>query len=583
MRRPRQKKVKSELFRSDKSGKKSCCSGYVVYVVGALVVAAALLTPWWTESYMNVHHTEPGRSSGDGKYVTYDEYIEQARRNGWTPVDPLEKLESVAIKYNQLFELHVQDSSSNHKDSHSSDDMRKMVEEEFKFVLNVLMYSKDKSTRLKAPMFSPLNDKAEYIDLTPVLFEAIDGVHRGIVRAGKQLLQRGVLSRGEHVGSVVTRQQAEALTMKYHYNILFSLLRLVSQVATPSSLLNYNNTHSELVAFSHLFIDMERPLGRYKMGALGSAVSLGLYRVIEPLVMLGANCDEGMLASVRNGDDLALSMLLHLCYTETSTKQSMPRRTESLSDATVEQSLVLAKELKFPNLVLRLEKALSKSSANKDKAEPFHNDFLQAKMFGVEGEIYDCTNTTKYSDGGYQKSNLVPENELGNQAPDQSSPVCDIDVFYAHSLNVSYLSKHYFSLGRPVIIRGLLDDVIAKGGWSVDALKRTDISKKVRPKIIPYSEQLMQTNWKNDIMSLKNYVDVMHNYSDVVRAWVSERDAAAHSRRNTKSCQALNPFGANDVTKQFLLQVGVPQYIFDNKVRCIVFLLYHDMIELTFH
>ena len=512
--------------------------------------------------------------------VTYDKYIDLAAAKQWSPVDPLEKLLSIAITYNQMFDLLPKDGTDTDP-STSSAHLLQMVEKEFKFVLNVLLHSKARSSRQKAPFFSltvpphvtavsassALSDSVseQYIDLTPVVFEAIAGVHRGIVRAGKQTLQNysSIFSsssvdekeHGRGVGVVVTRQQAEAASMKYQYGLVFALFRLVNQVTTPSRLTLSSESPSptSAVAFPHLFIDLEQGLGRYGQGALGSAVSLGLYRLFEPLVMLGSDCAEALIAAVRNSDDLALSMLLHLAHSpsppsSSSSSSQSKGGIRRLRARDLTQALELARELQFPHLASRLQEALhpamkeDETRTQRAPAVPFFNDFLSTQASASSGdkgtageERRDCYAVTAAEQdlgGGYLRSSLTPKDTstttmkgldevedkdtgtdidkedketdkatVGLAQPQPLSHQCDVDVLHISDLNLTTVTDHYFRRGRPLVMRGLLDGAIAGGGWSRDAMKQLDRSIKVTPNFIPYGEQLSRSEvWQEVVV-----------------------------------------------------------------------------------
>jgi hypothetical protein len=544
---------------------------------------------------------EKTKDEKDEKKVTYDAYVDLAVAKQWSPIDPLEKLMSIAITYNQMFDLH--------KAPKESERLLQMVEKEFKFVLNVLLHSTDSNTRLKAPTYPPpyAGDPSErYIDLTPVLFEAIDGVHRGIVRAGKQTLQntsaaRAASSSSAQGGGVVTRQQAEGASMKYQYGLVFALLRLVNQVTTPSRLATATTSTTAVAAFPHLFIDMHRSLGRYHLNALGSAVSLGLYRLYEPLVMLGADCSEALLAAVRNGDDLSLSMLLHLAHTQ-------PRGgVKPLTSSDLTRALAVATALQFPHLKQRLEAALDPTmEVTLPPNVPFYNEFfsVQSPASPSSGLEKDCSSAPEDISGGFLRSRLEPAaSTVAVDIPDDSLPQtsrqCVIDVLHASTLNVTAVSDRYLRLGRPMVIRGLLEEAIAGGGWNLQAFKKLDRSIKVTPNLIPYGDQLTSADGQEDgsadqspkkkskakvkarvnAVSLAKYTDVMREYSLKVHAWVDTDSSLGE--QGPDACFHLSEFGGLKNTSQFLEESDLPYYVFDNKVCCHLHASLSDMLSLS--
>ena len=527
--------------------------------------------------------------------LTYDGYVSLASEKQWSPRCPLHKLSTVVTSYNQLFELeHTQPHAHSDEDTdtdtvtasltHTDTDsaqLVQMVEKEFQFVLNVLLNSRDHNSRHLAEKYHHIDTDTDtdgwFIDLTPVVFEAIEGVHRGIVRAGKKLLQNNTSmssSGSSSVGAVVTRQQAEAVSMKYQYSLVFALLRLVRQVSTPSALSKPSTTSPE-PAFPHIFIDIERKLGRYNSGVLGGAVSLGLYRLYEPLVMLGADCNEALLAAVRNADDLSLAMLLHLAFSQPRTGASV------LSRGALINAMAVANSLKYHHLAARLDRALHPITNDGKRLPdvPFFNDFLSTQsplksthLMGLEGGEKEriarggdisCFSDADAEQGGYMQSRFSSRGGAGQ---------CDIDILEAATLDVDEVVDRYFRLGRPVLIRGLLNGAIENGGWTLASLKNAGRSVKVTPSLIPYGDQLgggqqgahssRRSKKKQKTVSLTDYVDTMREYSGKVQSWVeSALEGSADA-----DCYALNMVGGLNDSRTFLDEVQLPYYVFDNKI-----------------
>lgn len=110
---------------------------HVLIACTALLVVSAFLTPtiWYDrmQKVLGVINSEDSSSSKHimTELVTADEYRNLARRNGWSPIDPLRKLEETIKRLPQVFDME--------KDAvgKSADSLIQMIQEEIVFLTKV--------------------------------------------------------------------------------------------------------------------------------------------------------------------------------------------------------------------------------------------------------------------------------------------------------------------------------------------------------------------------------------------------------------------------------------------------------------
>lgn len=105
----------------------------------------------------------------------YEKYKSSAIKNGWTPVDPVEKLGSTIAKMGQVLDP---------KDLKRSNEFLKMLMQEFHYVLNVLANTPDIT-----------------FDLSHLMLEALDMVRIAYFKSTKHLLWAGSKSDTHYIHS----------------------------------------------------------------------------------------------------------------------------------------------------------------------------------------------------------------------------------------------------------------------------------------------------------------------------------------------------------------------------------------------
>lgn len=113
----------SKMARQKKTSSKN--RSFLLPVAGLLCFAAAGL--WWMSSAPVAETTSaPPASQPD----PYEQFVASSLKNGWTPTDPVEKLSATVAKFGQVLEP---------ADLKSSNDLLKMLVQEFEYVVKVLI------------------------------------------------------------------------------------------------------------------------------------------------------------------------------------------------------------------------------------------------------------------------------------------------------------------------------------------------------------------------------------------------------------------------------------------------------------
>jgi hypothetical protein len=95
----------------------------------------------------------------------YEQYVIEAKRKGWWPTDPLEKLSNTVAQYGTFFDP---------SDMNKSMELMTMLKSEFDYLLNVLVRTPDRK-----------------FDLNKLLFENIEMIKRSYFKSMKNILFEG--------------------------------------------------------------------------------------------------------------------------------------------------------------------------------------------------------------------------------------------------------------------------------------------------------------------------------------------------------------------------------------------------------
>jgi hypothetical protein len=111
---------------------------------------------------------------------TYHEYITLSQQNHWTPPhDPILKILEISKRYSQLFEINNRTRTF---------EFFQLNNQELDFLLKVLRKSSEEE-KGKGKEKEETEERIKDIDLTEVLFESLEGVHRALFHIEKQILQ----------------------------------------------------------------------------------------------------------------------------------------------------------------------------------------------------------------------------------------------------------------------------------------------------------------------------------------------------------------------------------------------------------
>eukprot|EP01033_Poteriospumella_lacustris_P014163 gene14163-10115_t len=169
----------------------------------------------------------------------------------------------------------------------SADNLIQMLHEEILFMTKVLAIS-----------------KTESFDLTNSLFLCVEAMHQTLYRVMKQRLQLGS-------PSVISKAQTEQLTRHWLSTPLRELLKLLLQKTKKAGSLD------------HLRFDLDAVDATTKQDILTRVVQLRLYSLISTFaelseVPLSTRLRAPLLMAVRNGDDLAVALLLQVAAMQES-------------------------------------------------------------------------------------------------------------------------------------------------------------------------------------------------------------------------------------------------------------------------
>ena len=138
-----------------------------------LACAAAVAGWWWHYGHAGTLAPavplEPSSKAptvvSTGELTAYDKYISTARKKGWSPVDPIEKLSSTISKFGQVVDA---------KDMKRSNEFLKMLVQEFQYIVKVLV-----------------STPSRQFDLSGLLTDAIEMLKIAHFKSAKDLLWSG--------------------------------------------------------------------------------------------------------------------------------------------------------------------------------------------------------------------------------------------------------------------------------------------------------------------------------------------------------------------------------------------------------
>jgi hypothetical protein len=244
----------------------------------------------------------------------YDRYILTARKNGWEPADPVEKIGSTLAKLGQVLAP---------GDLGGSGSLLQMLTQEFSYVLNVLTSTHDRT-----------------FDLSHLMPEALEMMKIAHFKILKHLLRSGQ--------SVVTRADVDG---RAEARLLQAALgQTLLAAATPREP-------------SNIIFDLSR---RDRRGAspLMLAVRYRLHAMAAWLQARGCSClqDDSLREALLNGDGAAAGMLLPDALLAASAASEDPLEAARLPTL-LRAAALLAEELQYPNLRALLQSKLEALAA----------------------------------------------------------------------------------------------------------------------------------------------------------------------------------------------------------------------------